>query len=139
MWWALAGVVAFAAAAVAFWRGGDDQAEIDADMETLAIEAGTPLPGAVGKLVCCRSGHSLRFFTEPAPDELIAWFEELPKRLRCESHERSDVDVIDGGIPEWIELSCDTTRNGRSYNVWVRTVVVADEYWTTIAVKHDEN
>lgn len=134
--WALAGAIAVVAAVIALPRCGDDRAEIEADLEALAAQVGTPLPDMVGDLDCCRRGYSERFYTEPAASKLIAWFAELPDRMACESFEISDLDLPSGGYAEWYEFKCTTKRNGRAYEVRVRSIAFPLEDWTTIAVDH---
>lgn len=134
--WALAGAIALIGAAIVLPRCGDDRAEIDADLRALAAEVGTPLPDMVGELGCCRrDGRVERFFTEPNAPKLIAWFEQLPERMACESFEISDLDLPTGGYAEWYEFDCRTKRNGRTYEVWVRSIAFPHEDWTTIAVQ----
>ncbi len=135
--WAVAGAITVVAAAIALPRCGDDRAEIEADLEALAAQVGTPLPDMVGDLGCCRrDGRVERFISEPSAATLIAWFEQLPERMACDSFELSDLDLPSGGYAEWYEFWCETRRNGRTYVVGVRSIAFPHEDWTTIAVDH---
>lgn len=134
--WALAGAITLIAAAIVLPRCGDDRADIEADINALAAQVGTPLPDMVGDLGCCRrDGRVERFITEPNAAKLIAWFEQLPERMACKSFELSALHMPSGGYAEWYEFWCETNRNGRTYLVGVRSIAFPHEDWTTIAVR----
>lgn len=77
-----------------------------------------------------------RFVARWDPASLIAWFEELPERMACDAFEIGALHIPSGGYAEWYEFECTTKRNGRTYEIRVRSIAFPLENWTTFAVHH---